>query len=279
MKRYIKISQDGIGRLIFDKRTDINGLYTDDLQTCFVVAIVGNLGISLMHNTGRFSQQTLNAELTFVGALEKCHIVLGPLVKKSVAIGCLGEFYLNIRDKITFSKSTSVAIDRTKSIYSKLNSEDIIDFPPEHQRRHDIGVYNNILSKDGGAVSGDLQFDGAEFSSCPELLGAIEDVRSAVRERNLDSTQKSIFLFNISQFEAREEARASIIKNPLGAAFGALDFQGIADQLNREYERIQGLYQYDKQATTIQALFRGHAVRKNIQEPTRLEEAQLIPRK
>lgn len=276
MKRYIKISQDGIGRLLFDKRTDINGLYTDDLQTCFVVALVGDLGISLMHNTGRLSQQTLNTELVSVGALEKCYIVLGPLVKKSIAIGCLGDFYSNIEDKTTFSKSTSVAIDRTKRIYSKLNSEDVIDFPPDHQRRHDIGVYNNMLSRDGGVVSGDLQFDGAEFSSCPELLGSIADVKSAVRERNLNSTQKSIFLLNISQFEAREEARASIITSRLGAAFGALDFQGIADQLNREYERI---YQYDKQATAIQALFRGHAARKNILEPTKMEEAQLIPRK
>lgn len=255
MKTYIKITQDGIGRIFFNQRSDIDGLCTDNLETCLAIVLIGNLGISLTHNTGRIAQKTLQHELSIIGELEKCHIIFnGAHHDKKSAVVFLGSFLSTIDGtKIAWGKSTAITINKDKNICSKPSVSDTIESAPQIKRRHHVNVYNNILSKDGGSVSGDLQFDGDKFTECPALLGSIEEVKTAIRQRDMSLDQKLIFLSDISDFEQLEQETESRAHS----AFSTINIHEIVDQLNKEYE-TSNQHSY---ATSIQALFRGHRVR------------------
>jgi len=67
---YIQATQDGIVRLDF-QATDRNvcGLYTNMLETCIVIILVGDRGISLIHDTGVICRETIQKESEWIGTM------------------------------------------------------------------------------------------------------------------------------------------------------------------------------------------------------------------
>lgn len=69
---YLEATQDGIVRLIYNEEAskNVQGLYTGGLQSCIAIIIIGDQGISLIHNSGRITAATIKRECEAVGKIK-----------------------------------------------------------------------------------------------------------------------------------------------------------------------------------------------------------------
>lgn len=112
---YINITQDAVGRLFFeDTPQNILGLYTSGIQTCTVLILVGQKGISLIHDSGLLSIQSINREFKLVGNIQSYKIIYNKEF-------CTKDGFENLRRIVTIL-STNLKLDTELKIPQLLNN-------------------------------------------------------------------------------------------------------------------------------------------------------------
>ncbi len=100
--KYVKATQDGIVRLKY-KETPINieGLYTEGLETCFALIFVGDKGITLIHDTDKIFSTTIAEEYNSVGKIVFWATASHPEKKNLDGFN----YYINWLEQIKFQKA------------------------------------------------------------------------------------------------------------------------------------------------------------------------------
>lgn len=193
---YIEITQDGIGRLSREKTpADIIGLYTDNIQTCTIILIVSQKGISLIHNTGKISVADIVNEFRWHNNIVFWTAAYNPdfYLEKNESDDLaerLGYFiedveqaigdkkYLKTRDghfKLAEAPNGFVAITTKGRIETTIKPSAIREFE-EKKLRHGINTMNNYFLDIGEYCPADTQFTETDFTPLPTLFKTAEQV-------------------------------------------------------------------------------------------------------
>lgn len=196
---YVKITQDGIGRLSFGETPgQVLGLCTDGLVTCHGIIFHGERGVVLIHNTGRISNNRLVNELEWVGTLNFCVVVFcfepGTGTAYEETTHYMESFNQLMADRgvtqvqYLQSKDGCVSVrrnpDETGAWFSILPLLPEINCrPPIFARlRLTSNIINNILNSGDLRVFGDVQFDGYGMTNPLLLNFPLETLRAMIRQ-------------------------------------------------------------------------------------------------
>ncbi len=155
---YIKVTQSGLARL--DKNTSslVQGLYTDGLETCTAIAIIGAGKMSLMHAT--ISTNTVSevkAELAWVGEASACLIVHNPAHgHKRGDIDAIDELIEKIKHIFSKTKeaasivptvfeSARILLTRDGKVALKTTPTELL-LPPFSDCRNQLNFMNDVFS-------------------------------------------------------------------------------------------------------------------------------------
>lgn len=258
---YIGITQDGIGRIIFDQTdSKFEGLYTEGLETCLAIIIVGSHGISLIHNTGWLRAEDILTEFKAVGDLEYWTIAYNPKIYKNVReneaflnkiklflpklIAEVGKSYLKNSDGLMELYSASegaVLVNRQKKITFSTIPLTSISFPVGVKKfreghREALNEVNNFFLNIGEFTPADMQYDGLNFTAYPTLNKSLEEVDLLCKLPKFSEFPSLPEMY--SSYRTCMEFEQQV--KPL-----LFDFQGIIEQLNAEagwVKNNQGTY-------------------------------------
>ena len=171
MKKYIEITRDGIGRVTTSTPGDIEGIYTNDLQTCLAIIFVSSNSISLIHSTFKLSEESIKREaMLHQGTLKFWTIAYNPLgyfkaypansdakLREELARVVIPiediltkDSYLKIPGATTLrifeAYQGFVSIDRNGNI-NVLQIPEHLDSPLDKDKRHCINWLNNYFSE------------------------------------------------------------------------------------------------------------------------------------
>jgi len=197
-KGYIKITQDGLGRIYrAETPANIEGIYTEGLQTCIAILIVGMNAVSLIHDMGKLSVDDITGEFKIAKPLfwtvaynPKFSVVSevnfedgGKMVSSNVERK-LSRIIMQIEEiigkgkylkdkaggiQLLEAKHGFVALSRKGSFQTDNKPSCILD-PIDSEKRHSINQLNSVFLSSGQTMSPDIQFDGFAMQDCPTLL-------------------------------------------------------------------------------------------------------------
>lgn len=195
---YIEITQDGIGRLSREKTpNDIIGLYTDKIETCTIILIVSQQGISLIHNTGKIRVADIvnefrwHKDIVFWTAAYNPAFYLEKNESDDLAER-LGYFIENVEQAVgnqkhlknndgkikLFEASNGFVALKTKGSVETIKKPPLIREFEEKKLRHGINTMNNYFLDVGEYCPADIQFTEADFSPLPSLFKTPDEVEA-----------------------------------------------------------------------------------------------------
>lgn len=176
--KYINICQNSVARLIQDTTPqEYSGLYTQGIETCFVIIIVGSRGISLIHNSGKLNESDIETEFQQVAPIISWTIayprqshhhlpgdfeyILNEIPQR------FNRYGLPNKEKI---EQGFVYVDRHGRIETKKPlAAELIFTDTLFDMRQKINTVNDFFVAPGTRIKADLQFDGVGFSDVPKL--------------------------------------------------------------------------------------------------------------
>jgi hypothetical protein len=191
---YFEVTQDGIGRLFFNSEEKVQGLFTEKLETCIAIIIIGSKGISLIHNTGRISSDSIKNEVELLGELNCFLVAYNP---QEYPNGIDDNEYKDMRyfedkvcsklkatepvefNELNLKNSEIIQVFKAEQALISINHEvkiNITEKPanikllPNKDKRHRINILNNYFSEYENYLPGDVQYNGAAYSRCSNLL-------------------------------------------------------------------------------------------------------------
>lgn len=199
MGKYIKVTQGGIARWLRGvTSSDIDGLFTDNLETCAAVIIAGEKGITLIHDTRRLSTDAIIQEFRLMGKIAFWTIGHNPgfsnhkMISEEILIpytDALEKIGVNQEKYMPPLERSEEYIGDNKKKYKSgyyqcingflaLNIKGIIEtvkkpasflFPETSYQRFYIGYLNDLFS-DSYDLSPDILYDGRDFTNLPTLI-------------------------------------------------------------------------------------------------------------
>ncbi len=220
---FIHVTQDGIGRFSKDKSPEeIEGLYTDDLEICVAVLVIGDKNISLIHDTGKIHLQgegSLENEFKFCEAKkvvvcynksllydkDRGNIIFGHMrrIKELISSHNHIEFTAKGLEKITGKNADNMGlcsafITRTGEIHDGALNIDQYQTAGETTTgiliRKKLNETNNTFLNRGTheTMQADLQFDGKNFIPHKGLYKTTGQVVALINQQEPDRFKKNI---------------------------------------------------------------------------------------
>lgn len=184
--KYFKVSQDGIGRWLREITSkDICGLYTDQIDTCMVIIICGEKGITLIHDTGQLRNDAIIDEFRALGKIaywtvacmdsECLKLKLARLIIEIEKVAGEGKHLKKADGLLKIHFNNCIAVNISGSLEPGIEKEHLM-LPLESNRRHRINILNNAFLVAGKEINPDLQFDGRNLLPPPSLSVPIFDM-------------------------------------------------------------------------------------------------------
>jgi len=206
---YMEATQDGVVRLLFNETgPNIVGLYTEGLQTCLAIIMVGDRGISLIHSAGMLSPESIQNELKLIGNIEFWTVGYNPTFypkkredsdlrdKLADIIIAIEEIAKNshLKEKNGSGKlyetlSGFLSIDRKKHIQLD-QKPNILKRPIDFDERYIINRCNNFFLLKEERIPVDIQFDGHTQLQRPLLFKKPEEIEAICE---IDIFKKSLY--------------------------------------------------------------------------------------
>lgn len=171
---YVVITQDGIGRISESTPANIEGLYTEGLESCIAIVIRGtNARISIIHDTSRIDKKVIKRELKWIGALSSISIYYNPIRNTDLRSFLIEERLTELSLQhipLLEAPQGAISVNRQNGQIdtAKLPREKL-ELPPDLMKRHLINILHNWAQQGDKRVNGDFQFDASVFVSCPSL--------------------------------------------------------------------------------------------------------------
>lgn len=173
MSKFAVITQDGIGKI--DSNSPVKGLFTDAIDTCFVLVFSNKEtnNYSLIHDTGRISEETIGKVFEEINPKE-VRVVFKSNPTDWTYFNRISQICEPV--VVTWFTAMSMTIDRVGEVRTYNNKNkipgsllwlpDMITFPNvailplETTFRYYWGYAQNLVLD---TVAGDCQFDGERF--------------------------------------------------------------------------------------------------------------------
>lgn len=177
---YINICQNSVGRIRRDVTpVEYAGLYTSGIETCFVIVIIGEQGVSMIHNSGKIAEADIDKEFQHIGPVISWTLAYNPS-SPYYAPGALEsivarvparfeKYGIAIKQKI---ERGFVAVDRNGTIETINPLSSVAIFTDVFfEIRQKINIVNDFFTDPAAksSLAADLQFDGNTFCALPEL--------------------------------------------------------------------------------------------------------------
>lgn len=212
-KQVINVTENGSARISFSDTPDyIQGLCAKGLSTCTAIVIIGSDGVSVIHDEGFLSIESIKKEFDFVGTLKEWSIFYNPKTLKEKELASRLKEMKPLLDDAKYShkyiredndnlfRSTengAITLDRNKPRVKYVNTNpDLsnIKDPEDVSLRKAVRNLNNIcahkLKEQGNTthrlVPIDVQFDGQTEMDPPPLILPYEKAKDMV-ERQVNS--------------------------------------------------------------------------------------------
>jgi len=191
---FIKITEDGIGRCLATTPSDIEGIYTEEIQTCIAIILIGDQKVSMIHDTGKLNLEKNNViwdEVNLINPQEisiayNSNIAKFPAmfenVKKSIRRfkDFLAAHYSSIPISILSLKKHFVTVTRGGEINHQSIPENVDESSSVIVRRQ-INIANSLFLDSDETVTADIQYTGYEYiTSYPPLLKTSEQVMALI---------------------------------------------------------------------------------------------------
>lgn len=182
---YIKIGQDGIGRLTPESPAQLLGLGTDGLQTCLGIALIGHNGrISLIHKSEGVSFQFIQQEITWAAPLRACYIVRSPYHEitpgQAVFIEKLKSAIAPVGCQIKWA--TEFFINKMGQYQDISSAQELKILPPFIEERAYVNIVNAYFAPQGNAPL-DVQFDGQNWLDFPSLTEHVSYISDTFKNK------------------------------------------------------------------------------------------------
>lgn len=193
MSKVINITPNGIGRLDFNNTPDdVQALCTSGFSTCVGIAIIGNNGISLIHDSSRLPVEDISKEFEFVGNLNSWHLLCLENTPKAVSNRVtvqrkiIQHCGLKKEQQPTYSDITNgiIIVNRNGELTASLNYNDFETDSPSAALRREINDVNDIISSEEIKLPADLQYNGSCFTDSPSLLLSPSEILSLAKKNS-----------------------------------------------------------------------------------------------
>jgi tetratricopeptide (TPR) repeat protein len=258
-EHYISITQDGIARISFSESPkNIKGVYTSGLGTAIFLVLMGSKGMSVMHYMGRIAKETLQAEMAWVGELRfwdvgfnpKCHTLFDEKIRNILSAGLKRNHYKhsNLKQYQEIVHG-GASVDRQGNIDNQVIHLNELLEPYQMEKRYCINVLNHFCQQQGKSVPGDLQFNGTEFTECPELLRPLEEMHPYTPEQYASAHYQKK-LFYVTLLQRLNQLKNIIIQESTISAHSPFTFFRDASITASEWLAVQQLVNEDPEKTT-----------------------------
>jgi hypothetical protein len=185
---YIKVTESGVAIVLDSSPPEIKGCYTEGLQSCIAVILVGNNGFALIHDTGELSGPSIAKVCSLLGVVNEvrlhynANLYSDGYVESPQVIFKVEQMltYVDNSQTQTF-KTVVIGHDNEEVIVSRNlvctpnwgdeqhKIPESVIFPKDMGLRERINRVNGFFLADAEKVNADIQFDGSSFTDHPSL--------------------------------------------------------------------------------------------------------------
>lgn len=259
---YIEVTQDGIVRIMSDTATNLQGIYTEGLETCLAFIVVGKnrKSLSMIHATNKLSPDSLKNEFKLHGEIEFWTIAYNPtrypkkIYDEQLQLR-LARFIEEIEEVAkgkVLKKEGVLHFYEAKKGFVYVNRNGVIEInnkpmniisPKNKELRHNINIVNNyFLTGDAtDVVDADIQYDGRNFLDLPNLKKSDKEIEMLSKELKFINSSSLLMVIKLRN-DVKKQISAHKLKEQGNQSFkkkeyqSALDFYDRALSLNPEFK-------------------------------------------
>lgn len=234
--KFIKVTQGGVARWLRNiTPSDIDGLFTDNLETCVAIIIAGKRGITLIHDTRRLLIDRVMQEFKLIGEIAFWTTAYNPtyqntnnpdLIDTEILIP-----YTDALEKLGISKNKympPLGEDETIELSSNgikkyykagsykcvsgfiaINTKAQIEitkkpasflFPVSTYQRFYIYYLNDLFAADGIKMPPDIIYDGKAFTPLPSLDKQPDEMFSLLETGIFSNSRYQYFFITLALY-------------------------------------------------------------------------------
>jgi hypothetical protein len=183
-KKYLHITQDGLGILYKTSPEHILGLYTEGLQSCLAIFAFGEKGMLLIHATRKLKQEDMEKNFSKLGEISYCVVAYNQRYQEAFEhITEREPFLKQYKDskRITMTPTLG-AVRADRYILNQVFPGELLPtrlLPPLYMEiRKQINALNNAFLFYNEKTSPDVQFDGVAPCDIPVLIKTPRQITS-----------------------------------------------------------------------------------------------------
>jgi hypothetical protein len=234
--KFIEILQDGAA--LIEKKQQVAGVYTEELQTCIFLIFIGSKRDLFIHDSGQLSVNSIKNSIDKCGAIEQVYSIENALYMKESPDnlyihnhGPKGENYrreqlkkhrerlkeiyrksgINIPAKFVSVSSETLAVSRTGEIFQGIKLEPILEgvsnIPEKRLRRAIIKLNNAFQAHNSQSIKVDIQHKDNSYTDCISLAKSPTEMKSFAEAKARAGDRDYLFFLT----EARDNGVPGLI--------------------------------------------------------------------